>query len=93
MEHLVLGKEHGRAHGQSRQLSGGNGQPDAVDVKEHRQDDDGDHLEQHRAQEGDQRTGHAVAQRREEGGRVHIEAHDEEAQRIQPDGPVAGEHP
>ena len=33
MEHLVLGEEHGGAHGQSRQLGGGNGQPDAVDAQ------------------------------------------------------------
>ena len=37
MEHLVLGEEHGSAHGQSRQLGGGDGQPDAVDAQQQRQ--------------------------------------------------------
>ncbi len=86
MEHLVLGEEHGCAHGQSRQLGGGDGQPDAVDAQQQRQQENGDHLKYQRAQKGDQRAGHAVAQRREKGGRIHVEAHDEEAQRIQPEG-------
>ena len=37
MEYLVLGEEHGGAHGQSRQLGGGDGQPDAVDAQQQRQ--------------------------------------------------------
>ncbi len=48
MEHLVLGEEHGSAHGQSRQLGGGDGQPDAVDAQ--RQQENGDHLKRQRAQ-------------------------------------------
>lgn len=32
-QHLVLGEEHGCAHGQSCQLGGGDGQPDAVDAQ------------------------------------------------------------
>ena len=37
MEYLVLGEEHDSAHGQSRQLGGGDGQPDAVDAQQQRQ--------------------------------------------------------
>ena len=90
MEHLVLGKEHGGAHGQSRQLGGGDGQPDAIDAQQHRQQENGNHLKRQRAQKGDQCAGHAVAQRREEGGAVDVETHEEEVQGVDAEG-VAGQ--
>lgn len=50
MEYLVLGEEHGSAHGQSRQLGGGDGQPDAVDAQQQRQQENGNYLKRQRAQ-------------------------------------------
>ena len=86
MEHGILADKHGHTDRQRGQFRKGDRQPDAVDVQDGGQDQHGGDLEHQSAQEGDQRTGHAIAQRREEGGRIHVEAHDEEAQRVQPEG-------
>ena len=63
--------------------------PDAVDAaQQDRQKQNGDDLKYQRPQERDQRTGHTVAQRGEEGRAVHIEAHDEETDGIQTERPA-----
>ena len=86
MERLILCKKHRHGHRQRGKLGGCDGQPHAVNAPEGGQDEQRGHLEQKRAQKGDQGAGHAVAQRCEKGGRIDVEALDEEAQRIQPEG-------
>ena len=82
MEFLVFCHEHIHGHCQRGQLGGGDRQPHAVKAPEGGQEEQCGHLEQKRAQKGDECARHAGAQRREEGGRIDVEALDEEAQRI-----------
>ena len=87
MELLVSGDEQADADQQSGQLGGSHSQPDAVNAQQERQQQNRRHLEQQGAQERDERAGHTVAQGREEGGRIDVEPHDEEAQAIEPESP------
>ena len=90
MEFLILRHEHICRDGQRGEFRRRDRQPDALDAESSRQGQHEKELEPHGAQKGDERTGHAVAQSGEEGGTVHVEAHDEEAQAVHPEG-VAGE--
>ena len=78
VENFVFPDEHQHGDAECTGLGYRDGQPDALDAQHEGQEDEGQQLEQQGAQEGNECTGHAVAQRREEGGAVDVEAHDEE---------------
>ena len=85
MESLVFCHKHIHGHRQRGQFGGGDSQPHAVNAPQGGQQEQRGHLEQKRAQKGDESACHAVAQCGEEGGCIDVEALDEEAQRIQPE--------
>lgn len=90
MENFIFPEEHQYRDAERTGFGCRDGQPDALDAQNHGQEDEGQQLEQQSAQEGDERTGHAVAQRSEEGRAIDIEAHEEEVQGVDAEG-VAGQ--
>ena len=73
VENFVFPDEHQHGNAECTGLGHRNGQPDALDAQHEGQEDEGQQLEQQGAQERDERTGHAIAQGREEGGRIDVE--------------------
>lgn len=76
-------EEKRRGDEQGERLGGGDGEPDAVDTKKFRQDQDRGDLDDERAQERDERAGRAVVEAGEKRRAEDIEAADEERERIE----------
>ena len=79
-------EEKCRGDDQGERLGHGDGEPDAVDAEELRQDQNCSDLNNERAQERNERAGRAVVEPREKRRAENIKAADEERERVKPQG-------